>query len=215
MNGAHPVGYWRACTTRLGRVILVSAFVAPCLAAAGGLEDAVSLYREARYAEALDVLNGLDTGAEAQPAGAADPQRVAEYRALCLIALDRDTEARSVMEKLLEGQPDYRPTAGEFPPRFVAAVKAVRTEMLPALVRAEYRRGKTSYDQKEYSQAEAHLRRVLTLLKDSDLTPSGRESGPGSTNLAPMCSDDDLEAQRALSLQIVVGGGESVSGRLC
>jgi tetratricopeptide (TPR) repeat protein len=155
-------------------VVLVSAAAALSAAGSGELDDAISLYNEAKYGEALQILEALDTKGDlsSDPVG---QNAVAEYRALCLLALDRGPEARDVVKRLLARQPDYRPRTADLPPRFLVVVREARTEVLPALVRAEYREGKASYDRKAFGEAEAHLRKVVTLLANEDLTPAARE----------------------------------------
>jgi tetratricopeptide (TPR) repeat protein len=146
-------------------------------AGTGGLEQAITLYEAAQYGEALQILEALDTaGDEAADTGNAQaqaaPDVVAEYRILCLLALDRSPDARAVIKRLLERQPAYRPRSGDLPPRFLAVVREARTELLPTLVHAEYRAGKAGYDRKAYAEAETHFRKVVALLSESEVDPA-------------------------------------------
>ena len=174
MNANQPRVRHDRCGRIAGALLVLGVVAVPCFGWPGGLEDAISLYQDARYGEALAVLDGLDGGAAASTAAAAE--RVTEYRALCLLALDRGDEARAAIEKLFEKRPDYRASSREFPPRFLSVIQQTRTVMLPTLVRAEYRQGKASYDEKAYPEAEVHFRKALLLLDDRELPPAARDS---------------------------------------
>lgn len=166
----------RRTVTRVAGLLLGCALVVPCLASGGGLDDAIALYQEARYDEALQLLDDMAAAKAGPSSDPAPVERVAEYRALCMLALDRGDEARAVLQKLLEARPEYRPSSPELPPRFLAVIEQTRKAMLPTLIREEYRRGKASYDQKSYEEAEVHLRRARLLLDDHALPPEARES---------------------------------------
>ena len=79
------------------------------LAAAGSaraadepLADAKALYAAASFEDALAALGRLDALGGAAPAAL-------EYKALCLLALGRTSEAQAVTASLISGTPTYVP----------------------------------------------------------------------------------------------------------
>jgi TonB family protein len=152
-------------------VLVLAAVAAGMAASSGGVNEAIALYQAARYAEALEVLDALEAGTgndglEASVRDAAD-----QYRALCLFALDRQPEARAALQALLERRPDYVFQEADLPPRFLAVVREVQAEVLPAVARSEYRAGKASYDRRSYGEAQRRLRRVVTIAEADGVPP--------------------------------------------
>lgn len=169
----------RTSAARAAAIVLVVSVLGLAVQGAtpGTLEDAISLYQAAQYTEALAILEGLDRTADGPVQDGREQDAVAEYRALCLLALDRTIEAHEVIQALLERRPEYRPTSAELPPRYLAIVGDTRTELWPTLVRSAYRAGKASYDRKEYGEAQAHFRKVTVMFgDDSGVDPKLRES---------------------------------------
>lgn len=128
------------------------------------LEHAKDLYRTAAYDEALGVLNSLPAAA-----AAAHPVEVNEYRVFCLLALDRKDEARAAITALVTADPFYQLSDEEASPRVRTIFNEVRQSVLPDIVQHAYADAKAAYDRKD-PQATAAFDRVLTLLKDPDLS---------------------------------------------
>jgi len=163
-------------------LLLVSGMAAA--SASGPVDEAIALYHDARYAEALQILDKVEAGSNGSAPAADDRDVVDQYRALCLLALERRAEARTVLRRLVERQPDYAFPADELPPRFMAVVRETQADVLPSLARAEYRAGKASYDRRAYSEAERRLRRVVSLAEMDGLGPEARASIEDLADLA-------------------------------
>jgi len=145
-------------------------------AASGRIEAAIALYHEARYTDALAALDEAEAGSSGTRVADDERDAVDLYRALSLLALDRGPEARSAVRRLIERRPDHQFQEGELPPRFMAMVREAQAEIVPAVVRSEYRAGKASYDQGAYEEAEARLRRAASLAEARSVPPEARES---------------------------------------
>jgi hypothetical protein len=127
------------------------------------LDRAKELYRSAAYDEALGVLDAIR--ATAPP----EALEVSEYRVFCLVALDRKDDARNAISALISANPFYELSETQASPRVRAAFKEVRKSLLPALVQSAYTEAKTAFDRKD-PQSAAGFERVLTLLRDPDLS---------------------------------------------
>jgi TonB family protein len=139
------------------------------LFAQDSLSAARELYASAAYEDALAVLSRLNA-AGLRP----DDGRTAEqYRALCLLALGKTTEASQAIEAVVAGQPLYRPSDGEVSPRVRAAFSDVRQRVLPGLVQQRYAVYKTAFDRKDYQTASAGFNELLALYADPDLALAG------------------------------------------
>jgi tetratricopeptide (TPR) repeat protein len=141
------------------------------------------LYLAASYRDALALLD------DTQQATLTPAERTAslEYRALCLLALNRQTEARGAFETLVRETPLYQPAGDEMSPRVRQVFADVRRQVLPEVAAARYAAGKTAYDAHQYADAvrafegvaevidaawvvgapsEARLGDIMTLAKD-------------------------------------------------
>jgi tetratricopeptide (TPR) repeat protein len=130
--------------------------------------DAVKAsYAAASYDDALQRIAALE------------PERVTpqieQYRALSLLALGRGPEAEQAFERLVRKAPLYRITDSDVSPRIATMFRDVRRRVLPSVARELYARGKSSYDQKQFSEASDQLRELLTVLSDPDL--EGQNAG--------------------------------------
>src|SRR5215213_1286768 len=76
------------------------------------VEHVRTLYVAAAYAEALAAIPSPDS----------EPARtdLEQYRALCLLALGRDAEAVSAVERLVRDHPTFLPPASETTPRMLS-----------------------------------------------------------------------------------------------
>jgi hypothetical protein len=158
-------------------VILAVSAMTVTARGSGEYEEAVALYRAARFDEALLVLDRLEgDGRAASEIGAAERESASEMRALCLIALDRDAEAKTVVQGILKRRISYEPRSTDVPPRFIAMVRDNRAEVWRMLVRDEYRAGKAAYEQKAYGSVAEHLGRVVDLMREPGVDAAARDS---------------------------------------
>ncbi len=128
------------------------------------LSAARDLYAGAAYEDALAVLNRL----RASAVRADDTRAIDQYRAFCLLALGRASDAERAIESVIAVQPSYEPTEGDVSPRVRAAFTEVRRRMLPTIVQQWYASAKGSYDRKEYGAAVTGFNQVLDVLTDPD-----------------------------------------------
>ena len=111
-----------------GIVLLIGVLsLAPRLAAQPSdlLADVRSLYESASYEEALTRMASLE------PAGRTT--MLEQYRAFCLIALGRTEEAAQVIERTVQNNPDFVPSASDASPRVRAVFENTRRKLLPAI----------------------------------------------------------------------------------
>jgi hypothetical protein len=127
----------------------------------GPLGAAKDLYASARYDEALSVLNGLRIGESI------DRRSVEQYRSLCLLALGRASEAESAIGAVVTADPTYRPGESESP-RVRATFSDVRKRLLPEIATGRYQAAKATYDRRDWAEAEAQFKTVLSLIDDPD-----------------------------------------------
>jgi hypothetical protein len=125
------------------------------------LTGARELYASAAYEDALAVLDRLKTNGAPSDARAVD-----QYRAFCLLALGRRTEAEEAIAAVVEAAPQYEPGEAEVSPRIRTAFADVRRRMLPVIVQQRYAQAKASFDRKDHAAAAALFRETLALLDD-------------------------------------------------
>jgi TonB family protein len=127
------------------------------------LETARGLYGAAKYEEALVVLDRL--------AGAGGPASFAvqQYRANCLLALNRREEADEAIAAIVQIDPLYVPGEDDAAPWVRTAFRTARQKVLPAALQRLYAEGRSAYARKDTEAATATLARVLALLDDPDL----------------------------------------------
>ena len=136
--------------------------VAPA-AASDDLNRARELYAAAEYDGALAVLNA----ATADPASA-DGLDILRYRALCLLALDRQDEARKAIGELVTAAPQFHLSENDAAPRVRAIFADVRKSLMPEIVQRAYAEARAAFDRKA-PDAAARFDRVLALLQDPDV----------------------------------------------
>jgi len=144
--------------------LVLSAFVR--IVSAGddaSLDRAKSLYASAAYDEALTVLDQVS----ATPAPD-DRMEVAAYRVYCLLALDRQDEARASIDRLLRQSPLFVPSDSEASPRIQTVFRDVRRAALPKIARERYADAKAAFDRKDPVTAR-QFDDLLALLDDPDL----------------------------------------------
>jgi TonB family protein len=150
----------------------IAALVAACLLASAGahaqgndLIAARDLYASAAYDEALTLLNRLHNG-DPSPI---DARAIEQYRAFCLLALGRPSDAQQAIEAVVNADPNYHPADNEVSPRVRAAFTEVRRRMLPTIIQQRYALARAAYDRKDWATAEAGFSQVLVTLADSDV----------------------------------------------
>jgi TonB family protein len=127
------------------------------------LDRAKSLYASAAYDEALVVLDHLSSTPAID-----DPMSVAAYRVYCLLALDREDEARTLIDRLLRQSPLFVPSANEASPHIQTIFRDVRHAALPKIARERYVDAKAAFDRKD-QLAVRRFDELLALLDDPDL----------------------------------------------
>jgi protein TonB len=153
----------------LGALFVLAATIA--VAADDSLATARDLYAAAAYEDALAVLNRLGT-----PAGApGDGPAIGQYRAFCLLALGRVSEAEQAIETLIAAEPSYHPSDSDASPRIRSAFSDVRRRMLPAIVQQQYAQAKAAYDKKEFGVAAEGFKQVIGVLNDPDLRSAANQ----------------------------------------
>jgi hypothetical protein len=129
------------------------------------LRDAKDLYASAAYEDALSTLTKLSGGGGGTP----DVQRQAqEYRAFCLFALGRTSEAEAVAEAIIKRDPFAQLDGSDVSPRLVAMFTGVRKRLLPSLIRERFRTARSGLEQKDYSAAEPQLTQAHLMIVDAE-----------------------------------------------
>ena len=131
--------------------------------AENSLDRARALYDSASFDEALVV---LDRVSGAQPES--DVEEVQRYRALCLLALNRTSDAQRAIEIVFSRDPLFRLSDGDAPPRMRTAFNDVRRRLMPKVVDQLYASAKLTFDRKEYDLAATQFNDLLTFLEDGD-----------------------------------------------
>jgi TonB family protein len=133
-------------------------------AAEDSLGVAKDLYASAAYEEALAMLNRLD-----EAAGAGDAARVVDqYRAFCMFALGRTSEAESMAESVIRREPLAPLDPADASPRIQTMFTGVRRRLLPSLIRERFREAKASFDIKDFSAAESPLVNARHLIAQAE-----------------------------------------------
>lgn len=150
--------------SRRGAVLLI---IWICRAGAASASDetlaqAKDLYATAAYDEALAVLDRLEGNGSGK-----DSTAIAEYRAFCLLALNRREEARRTIEAILHENPLYLPSEDQASPRIQMVFRDTRRQLLPAIVIERYAAAKAAFERKD-PQAGERFDGVLALLDDPD-----------------------------------------------
>jgi hypothetical protein len=122
------------------------------------------LYASAAYEEALNVLGTMPSA----PRSTDESRTMEQYRAFCLLALGRSTEAERAIATVVEGQPAYRPVDNEMSPRVRAAFIDVRKRLLPTIIQQRYGEAKAAFDRREFMAASQGFQQVLDLMNDPD-----------------------------------------------
>jgi tetratricopeptide (TPR) repeat protein len=128
------------------------------------LKEVDRLYSTAAYEEALAATAKVDD--------LATIDQVDEYRALCLLALERDADAEHAVERLVARHPLGLDGLNEQAPKFMAVYRAVRARLVPELANKAYHSGLASFEAKDYAAADDHFGEALELLHSVDVPAS-------------------------------------------
>ncbi len=127
------------------------------------LAAAKDLYAAAAYEEALNVLDTLKGSATVE-----DNRGIEQYRAFCLLALGRKTDAERAIEEVVSAEPMYQPD-DDVSPRVRTVFADVRRRMLPAIAQQKYAQAKATFDRKEYPAAAEQFKALLDVMNDPTL----------------------------------------------
>ena len=153
-------------TTRVHIVAVAVALFLAAPAAAQDMERVKALYVAAAYEEALAAMPpGLSPTAGTE---------LEQYRALCLLALGRENDAKATIERLVKAHPLFLPPSDEVSPRMRTLFTDVRTALMPTIAKRAYADAKVAYEAKDRDAALAGFKRTL------DLIDSVPEEGRGS-----------------------------------
>jgi TonB family protein len=119
------------------------------------------LYSSADYEGALAAIEHLGNDP-------AESEEFADYRILCLLALDRTEDARQAMASVVEANPFHHLLDGQAPPKLQTTFEETRRALLPGIVQRLYDDAKASYDRGEAS-ATRKFERLIKVLDDPDV----------------------------------------------
>lgn len=151
------------CTRRLFQVVAgaVLAAAMPGIAQSQDAFDrAKTLYLEAAYEDALALLDTRGSGVSAD---------VHLYRALCLLALGRSSEADAAIARSIEADPLATVARQDVSPRVAALLADARRRMLPEMARRRVADGRLLYQQGDQLGATQRFEAAIKLLDDPTL----------------------------------------------
>ena len=137
----------------------------------GDLAAARDLYASAAYDDALAVLNRLRS--TDHPVG--QSRTIEQYRAFCLLALGRASDAEQAIEAVVAAEPSYLPTDSDASPRVRSAFTTVRRRMLPTIIQQQYAQAKAAFDRKDFAAAAQGFHQVLAGLADPDVAAEAKQ----------------------------------------
>jgi hypothetical protein len=135
--------------------------------AADTLDAARERYAAAEYEEALAMLERVKAGGGI----GSDSRAVDQYRAYCLLALNRQSDAEGAIAAVVISDPLYQPNDSEVSPRVRTAFREVRRRMLPSVVQERYAFAKAAFEAKEFDTASTAFASLLKVMADPDLAP--------------------------------------------
>jgi len=140
-------------------------------AAQDSLTGARELYASAEYEQALASLNRI----RATGLASVDVPAVEQYRALCLLALGRASEAEDAIAAVVSAAPTYKLAGSEMSPRVRTAFSEVRRRVLPTIIQQKYAEAKAAYDRKAWPIASDGFGEVLKMLADPDVASAATQ----------------------------------------
>ena len=167
------------------------------------LTRAKDLYASAAYEEALAVIDRL----HAKPP-ADDAFEIAGYRIFCLLALDRNDEARREIQQIVRANPLYRLSNAQASPRTRALFDEERRQLLPEIVRQTYATAKAALDRKEMPAARDGFDRILLILEEPGLADQ-----PGLSDVRTLATgfSDLIKLSLAAAAPPLPGSGPAAS----
>jgi TonB family protein len=147
----------------IGLGLLVLVLTSASAAAQTQMASVRELYASASYEDALNVLAGVNGS---DPATTIEAE---QYRALCLLAIGRHSEARAAVRRIVDKDPLYVPAEAEVTPRIATIFSETRRELLPGVARRDFAEAKALFEQKEHQRAADLLERVVRITSDSAL----------------------------------------------
>lgn len=155
----------KSSATRLGWSVAAALLLLTArVSAQETIAAARELYSAAAYEDALQVLDRLESGSQPE-----DRLAIHQYRAFCLLALGRTSDAERAIETVVSTSPSYHPSGGDVSPRVRAAFTAVRQRVLPSVVQQTYAQAKGAFDRKDFVAAAAGFNQVLDVLADPQI----------------------------------------------
>jgi TonB family protein len=136
------------------------------------LSAARELYASAAYEDALVALNRLRS-TDHPPS---QSPIIEQYRAFCLLALGRATDAEQAIEAVVTADPSYHPADSEVSPRIRTTFAEVRRRMLPVIIQQKYTQAKAAYDRKDFAAAASGFSQVLATMADPDVASEASRS---------------------------------------
>jgi hypothetical protein len=154
----------------IGALVLITGSAG--VRAADTLDAARERYAAAEYEEALAMLERVKTGGGID----SDARAIDQYRAYCLLALNRQADAEGAIAAVVLSDPLYQATESEVSPRVRTAFREVRRRILPALVQERYTFAKEAFDAKQFDTAASAFASLLKVMADPDLAPHMSQS---------------------------------------
>jgi TonB family protein len=122
---------------------------------------AKDLYASAAYEDALSALTLAHNDASA------DTEHIDQYRAFCLFALGRTSEAEAIADTLVRKDPLLKLDAPDVSPRIEAMFGQVKKRLLPGLIREGYRSARGSMETGQTVSAADQFRKVRLMLDNA------------------------------------------------
>ena len=118
------------------------------------------------------------------------------YRALCLMALGRATDADRAIEVMISQYPAYRPSDSDMSPRVRSVFVDVRRRTLPGIIQQRYSLAKAAFERQEFAAAAQGFTQVLDGLSDPDISSAAGQ--PPLSDLRTLASGfQELSAKAA------------------
>ncbi len=124
------------------------------------LAEARSLYAVSAYERTLAALSRVEDPVQLDVADG--------YRALCLLALNRDGEAERVIERMVLRNPLPDTTLRSRSPRFSQVYRTVRLRLIPKLASATYNAAKASLESNDFDAAIRQFEETLELVRAAE-----------------------------------------------
>ncbi len=124
-----------------------------------------ALYASAAYEDALAAMPAPGQGAS---------RDIEQYRALCLLALGRQTDAAASVDRIVSQDPLFSPSGSDTPPRLQAMYTESRGRLAPGLAKSAYADAKAAYEKKDRAAAHEAFQRTLDVIA---LVPDPADAG--------------------------------------